>query len=239
MNVLETKKNTVTDILVFHKENTGDMAKQKEYKVIHMHIFDSAKSIFNNMKNQKASCHTIECCIKKEKCDLHKKGQCVYRQVLRGGCPYGKRLEEHGFTRRAQKYGQWIRDKKEQYKDVGSLDAPESDKMCFIGDYVYLPYSHITMNTAVPFKTHSHVFVRGNSFLKKEDWTPETIESIVNFRPMAMMGVEITRYQKEVVPTFLLQLREEDPDMYQQLIKIRPDLGKDIDHVGRKSMRQK
>ena len=53
---------------------------------------------------------------------------------------------------------------------------------------------------------------------------------------MAMIGDPITSYQKEVVPKFLLHLREVDPKMWKLLIKERPDLDTEPDHVGRKAL---
>ena len=51
-----------------------------------------------------------------------------------------------------------------------------------------------------------------------------------------MMGGEITSYQKEAVPKFLVHLREVDPEMWAQLIAVRPELDKQASHVGRSAL---
>lgn len=110
--------------------------------------------------------------------------------------------------------------------------------MEIIGDYVYLPYAHMTMCQAVPFKSRSGFFSSGDAFLPREVWTIDAVLALLKHRPQAMMGGEITDYQKEEIPKFLLHLREVDPEMWQQLIAVRPQYDVVANHVGRQAILQ-
>jgi hypothetical protein len=142
---------------------------------------------------------------------------------------------EEGFTPRAGKFSKWIAERQSQHKGVPRLTIPAT-KIAFIGNYVYLPYAHMNMNEAVPFRAHGGAFRKGNSFLPREHWTVGTVCKLLDFRPQAMMGGEITSYQKEQVPKFLLHLRETDTKMWQALVAERPALDTVPDHVGRKAL---
>jgi hypothetical protein len=130
-----------------------------------------------------------------------------------------------------------VREKREQYKGVPFLQ-PASDQMAIIGDYVFLPYAHMTMCEAVPFRSRSGFFSSGDAFLSREFWTIETVLALLEHRPQAMMGGEITTYQKEEIPKFLLHLREADPEMWKQLIAVCPQYDVAANHVGRKAILQ-
>ena len=50
-----------------------------------------------------------------------------------------------------------------------------------------------------------------------------------------MMGGEIGDYQKKSIPSFLLHLREKDPEMWQKLISERPELDVKPNNIGREA----
>lgn len=206
-----------------------------EFKVIHANIYDPTHSVFKTSKNDKAQCQTVEC--SNTSCPLLAKGQCYARGVFTPRCPYGRASVEYGPTRRSSKFYKWVSDKREKHKGVPYLNMPE-DKIAFIGEYVLLPYSHMDMNKAVPFLRHSNVFVPGYPFVSIQHWNLQTVLAIIDFKPQAMMGGEITTYQKDVVPKFLLHLRESDSEMWSQLVKIRPQYDVVPNHVGRKAILQ-
>ncbi|HEC72610.1 MAG: hypothetical protein ACTSW7_00545 [Candidatus Thorarchaeota archaeon] len=204
----------------------------EEYKVISRFIFDPSRTIFKQVANSKAKCTTIRC--KLDKCPLRSKDQCIFANMFSTHrCPYGKLSIETGYTKRARAFYRWIDKKKKEYPNTPSLNSSSTNKLAFISDYIYLPYAHMDMNKALPFLSHSIPFVGGNPFLPRSTWSIDTVLSIVDFKPQAMFGGEITSYQKESIPTFLNHLKENDKKMWNRLIKKRPKLDKEPNHVGR------
>lgn len=207
-----------------------------EPTVIHAHIYDPRQpSIFGKAKaNERAYCNTITCT--NTDCPLLARGQCHMRGGLFGNsCPYGTLRCEEGPTKRAAKCYEFVRDMKEKHRYVPWLNPPTC-KMEIIGDFVLLPYAHMTMCESVPFKLRVSLFGFGDQFLQKEFWTVETVVALIDFLPRAIMGGIIDSYQKEEVPKFLLHLRETDPEMWKQLIAVRPALDIAPNHVGRKAI---
>ena len=203
--------------------------------VIHANVYNPCKSLFFKAKaNDRAECQTIDC--SNSECPLLSRKQCYMRGGLAPNrCPYGTYSRASGPTKRAASFYSWINEQKEKYKGVPFLDIPP-DKIEFIGDYVLLPYAHMTMCQAVPFRSRGGMMSSGDAFLPKENWTLETVISLITFRPQALFGGEITSYNKEVVPQFLLHLREADKGMWAQLIAVMPALDVKPNHVGRKAI---
>ena len=192
-------------------------------------------TISTGTNKEKAFCAIIKCdnC---SNCDLYKQKQCVRASILNTQCPYGNVEVERGYTKRARSHFQWVNKRQKDYADYLNVLSGPVSKMAKVGDYVYLPYSHMNMNKSVPFMSHSQFLIRGMPFLKVEDFTVDNIVNICNFRPTALMGGEIKSYQKEVVPTFLQHLSESDNDLFMQLIESHPKMGdklKSFSHVGR------
>ena len=195
-------------------------------------VFDPSTSLFKQSKSEPATCETIWC--KLENCPLAEAGTCMWKPVLGWTrCPYGRIQAEKGPTRRSSKFYSWIREKKAQYPDVPNLGYPAM-KMAFIGEYVYLPYSHMDMNEEVPFLARSGVFAHGQCLIPQEHWTLDTVLKILDFRPQALMGGEIVSYQQKEIPLFLMHLREYD--MWESLIAARPELNTAPNYVGRKAL---
>ncbi len=129
-----------------------------------------------------------------------------------------------------------MNDKKSENPDVPSLSSPSIDKMAFIGDYIFLPYSFMNMNEDVPFSSHSSFLTSGSLFLPRSAWTIETVLKIIELKPHAFMGGEILDYQKTVVPKFLSHLREADERLWGELVKTRPEMDVEPNYVGRKAL---
>lgn len=187
-------------------------------------IFDPREpSIFFKNKATDHAKLNIILCGNSTNCDLFKSNSCVCNKILGGRCPYGYKTGETGPTKRSKTIGEWVRNKREQYKDVtGKLSYPK-DKLCFVGDYVFLPYAHADSNENAPFLAKGGFLLTGSDFIRKSDWNIKTIKSIVDFRPYALMGGEITEYQKKSVPLFLTHLEEVDPTMFKNLIDVYPE----------------
>lgn len=188
-----------------------------EPKVVHCSIFNPTNAIFKISKSEPAEVNWITC-TNSENCDLFRSGKCSMIGVLSiRNCPYGSLNHRKGFTHRARNFYKWLAEQREEFKDVGVLSSPVQ-KLAFVGDYVFVPYTHADMNEAIPFLSHSSFLYSGSCFIKKEEWTVATIRKIVDFHPYAMMGGEIMSYQRESVPLFLRHLEELDVEMFKKLV---------------------
>jgi hypothetical protein len=216
-----------------------ETGKEPIKEIIHVHLFKPHKSLFKSNRKDKAICSIIRCNNYK-KCGLYKRGECSYLSFLSWNkCPYGTISKETGFTPRARRYSQWISEREEKHKDFLEKLKGYKDVLSEVGDYVFLPYTYITMNEKVPFLLKEIIFVSGNCFLKKEHFTIDNIISICDFRPQAMMGGEITHYQREQVPKFIKHLSEEMPNIFSRLCKKYKNAETiliDFSNVGRKAL---
>lgn len=208
-------------------------AIDQQERVVSHRVFNPCHSIFKISKNERAHSQTVYC--KAETCEVRDRGECLCRASLGGRCPYGRVSVSTGPTQRARSFTKWIKEAESQNPNVGFLKSP-SEVMAAVGNYVFLPYAHMTMCEKVPFVSHSGFLLSGTPLLPKERWTVENVEALIDFRPVAMMGGVISSYQKESVPLFLLHLREFDSEMWQKLIERRPQLDVAPDHVGRKAL---
>jgi len=208
-------------------------------KIVHAHIFEPDKSFFKSNRKNKASCSII-ICNNSENCGLYKRNECSWLAPFGWQkCPYGKYKEEEGFTKKANAYNKWIKERKDKYVDVLDKLHSHKDILTEVGDYVFLPYSHITMNESISFLSKGGLFTKENVFLHKSDFTINNIISICDFRPQAMMGGEITSYQLEQVPKFIKHLSEVIPEKYNELC-ITYERAKTIvnnfNYIGRKAL---
>ena len=210
---------------------------KQEYEVISVNVTDPAGSIFKDFRNDKSECIVIKCS-NKDNCDLYARGECVVKTFLGGGCPYGKKSTEVGFTRKARGYSKWRTDKEKQFEGIGNKLASASNVMGVIGDYIYLPYHHINMNERLPFLSKAGFMSNGKPFLPIAAFTIENIIAMFNFAPQALMGGTITSYQKEELPKLAQHISEQFPEKWAELLSVAPILSQYWDkytYVGRKA----
>jgi hypothetical protein len=207
--------------------------------IINVHIYDPSHSFFKTSANEKAEVHIYSCDYKDE-CDMFKLGKCHHVAVFLGsGCKYGHKNIEMGYTKRAQGYSGWIRQRKERYDGLLDVVRVAPHRISKMHGGYFLPYAHMAMNTAIPFEKHDAFFISGMPFLEEQHITAETLSSIYTFRPQAMMGGEIKIYQTEVIPKFLIDLKTRYPDILRMLISVHPEVSErlaNINHVGRKAL---
>lgn len=208
---------------------------------IHSTLYDPTKSLFKASGNDKAKL-TVISCANPEGCEAFAAGKCAEVGMIFGGrqCPHSSFKSETGFTKRARKFREWISDKKEAHKDtLYALKAGPKRIFMVDGGYVMNAYSHINMNPNVPWKSKSNLFMSGMAFLKTEDVTAEALKSIVEYRPQAMIGGEITSYQLEVVPKFIKDLMVHFPELFELLCSVKPELKEryvEVSAIGRKAL---
>jgi len=213
----------------------NEMGSEEQQK-IHASVRNPARSLFKQFRNEKAESEVVYCSAS-ERCGLYARGECCLlgSYLLSYNCPYGRISRQFGYTKRARRYGAWIKEQQDKHKDVLDKLRRHQNKMTTIGDYVFLPYAHLDMNESLPLLAHGGFMRSGQPFLLETNFTVDTILRIIDFRPQAMMGGEITKYQKDIVPTFLIHLSEEFPKLYGEVIQKRPDLDSKRSNVGRKA----
>lgn len=123
-----------------------------------------------------------------------------------------------GFTSRAAGYGKQL----EEWK-AGEVPMGMPPRIVtVIGEYVWLPYSHINIRDGmghIPFVGHAGFF-SATPLIKVTDFTPEVVVALANAKPQALMGGEIRSYQTESVPKFLLDLSLVMPEIFEAAVKI-------------------
>jgi hypothetical protein len=198
-----------------------------DQKPIAAWVFDPRRPslFFKRKKNDHAQLNLMTCSIS-EKCPLFAKNQCMNSSGLYSRCIFGRKRAIGGPTGRARGLNKWISDYEKEYASVWDKSFSATlDRLTLIEDWVWVPYSHATMNNAVPFKDHAGEWIGGgSSWIKKEDFTPANIRSIILFRPQALFGGEISGYQREEMPKFVLHLAEVFPDLYEQTFNQFPEL---------------
>jgi hypothetical protein len=204
----------------------------KKYTTIYAYVYCPSD------KKSKAVCTSVHCS-NAQNCGLYKRNECILIGALNTqSCPYGKYYRTHGFTKMAKNYYSWINKQREQYKDVESKISSFRYIMSEIGDYIFLPYSHMNMNENIPFFYHGGIFTNGSYLLPKEHFTIPNIIKICEFRPYALTGGEITSYQLEEIPKFLQHLSQEYPEIFKELCnhyERAKKLSTTFSNVGRKA----
>ena len=209
-------------------------------KPVHFNVFTPHNAIFKSSRKEKAETQVI-LCGRPDDCELLKRGECSLRSAFGWHkCPYGYFRKDEGFTPKARAYTTWISDRKKKYEGVPYL-KDHSEVLAFVGDYVFLPYSHMDMADVGFIQKNTGFLGHGCAFLKKEKFTVENIEYLIHFHPQAWMGGEIPDYQKESVPKFVKHLQEKCPDLFKKLLEYDPsvqDIINKYSYKGRKAILQ-
>jgi hypothetical protein len=218
----------------------SDIPNGTQLKPVHFNVFTPHNALFKSSRKEHAEIQVI-LCGRPDACELLKRGECTYRSSFGWhACPYGHYRKDEGFTSKARAYMIWVNDQKKKYEGVPYLKE-HSDVLAFIGDYVFLPYSHMDMADVGFIQKNTGFLGHGCAFLKKELFTIQNIEYLIHFRPQAWMGGEITTYQKEEVPKFVKHLQEKCPGLFKELLEYDPTIQSIIDaysYKGRKAVLQ-
>jgi hypothetical protein len=197
-------------------------------KVVHFNLYRPEKSIFKANKNTKSEIQIITC-NNSDNCQLFKRQECACRYGLYGNfCYYGKQIRISGYTRSAKKYSTWCNEQKKKYEGVQYLNEPKM--MGIVGDFIFLPY---------PFIKKYKKLIEYN-FIELSKFTVDNVIDIINFIPRDLLfNDEIKRYQDEVIPTFLNHLKDQMPELFNQVISkndaIKARCAK-LTNIGRKAI---
>jgi hypothetical protein len=169
------------------------------------------------------------CRLEGSECPILKRGQCIHVGMW-SRCVYGEGSRERTCARRGKGYHAQIVALKKRAGSLPKMPDWERDTgFVAIGDYYFVPYAHASMCERIKFVQHSGFGSFGVPFVKREEFGPEQVVVLFKFRPQAMMGGEITDYQKGV-PVFLYHLRARFPDLYEAAAALCPEIrGRTLD----------
>lgn len=181
--------------------------------------------LFSKKSSDRAMYREFYCSI--ERCPLRDRGECINASTFKS-CPMGRVKTEQSKQKRAKAYAPWMTEHRQRVKNLEAEGkrCPSSprDSLEFIGDLVWLPYSHITGCEEVPFKSRRNFGMSGLPFLDRDDFTIDVVVALVKYRPNALFGGEIKRYQAEEVPRFVRALRAKAPDLFVALVEREPSV---------------
>lgn len=160
-------------------------------------------------------------------CPLRQKNQCTRATMFGDPCPHGKVERVSGWTKRAKKYSKFVKEWKAKAK-ANTISGPSAKRVTFMGDWVWLPYSHMNhihgKKKGILFDRYAGLGTTGSPFMRREDFTPEMVIKLVEFRPHAIMGGVISAYVDESVPKFLADLQKAAPELFEQAAELKPEI---------------
>ncbi len=206
-----------------------------EQQIINVNLY-GGKGIFGGKETPLEA--SIVYCDRYETCSYFKNNQCLnIRAPFSGSCKYGKVRTVTGYTSRAKKYYDFKKEW-ENHEKYNKLKYPPG-KLGVIGDEVVLPYPHIYIkeneNGSLTIEGPL-LFSNKIAFIDITKFTSEFINKLCTFRPRAIMGGEITSYQRETVPLFLAHLKEVLPEKYAEIKSKNPEIANEINYVGRRAL---
>lgn len=165
------------------------------------------RKLLTNVKGNKRGRVISYSCDYTKNCDHFNQGKCVcedlYFEEIR--CPHAKRGRETSpVTARAKSYWGWKQNVQEAYKTDIKV---ANEKVCYAGDYVYIPLPHLKNYI------NSLEKIENKYFVLRDDFGEDMVQEIVTYQPISLMGEIITSYQGKI-PKFLAQLKEAMPDIY-------------------------
>lgn len=220
-------------------DNTSNIEKKPFYAWV-KNPFENF--LFKPKADERESC-TVFYCSCHEQCEAYKNKQCILKNGFGfdiNSCPFGRRVFEEGYTKRAKDFTKWLNDRKEKYADilsskVGYLNPITRRIICIGTDRVYLDVPHLSNYVN---SIYEHLGMDNAHIVRKELITPEFLKQIVEYRPMALFGGEIKSYQEKDISDFVRTLKRYYPNWYEGLHEIKPDVEQyivDLDYRGREA----
>lgn len=198
--------------------------------IIHAWVYDPTQALFGK-KSQKAACLTVTC-ENPQGCDLYKKlGTCA----LLGSsisCPSGKKTRQEGPTQRARSFRGWIQEKGDWCKKVSHDLKPfkASQRIFYANGWYCLPYpamSDAFLLSSAPVR---------NSWIQESELTAEVLLRICTAAPRNIFGDNLIKYQREVVPKFIMDLKAHYPILYEMLPTEQQQRVEVFDYRGRQAL---
>lgn len=156
-------------------------------------------------------------------CSAYSNGKCFGVTTLFGDlCPYAKVNKVDGGLKRSKAYGRVYSEAKNNDK-YSALGYPYHTLATKIGDEAFITVPYVQLEYENGHITVHDPIVRRAILLPAELLTPENLEKICSFVPLAMMGGVIKDYQEKIVPMLLLELSRLFPEQYRAFIEAYPE----------------
>lgn len=179
----------------------------------------------------------IVSCDKTGECSFYKRGCCLnVTSFFSKNCKYGNIAVINGYTRRAKK-GVEFNSRYRSDELYGALKHPRDWRVALIDGVVLFNLTFAICDRQrwnnwnhewedlEEYRMRECGFSTGTySYIPLEDLTVGVLNRIIKYRPQAMMGGEITNYQKNIVPNLLFELSKLLPDVYEKLIAEYPEV---------------
>jgi hypothetical protein len=234
------KKSLLDFYLRRDVENIDQMLAdaQKHYDELHakdiitISLF-GGKPIFRKGREEPLVAQIVRCG-KHNQCSLYKLGKC---KALSDSCEYASIIFKRGYTSRASKYREF-RNKWEKHEKYSALKNSKNN-IYVIGDDLYIEFTNIQLDENNKVKSSMDNWF-SNKFIKipVKSFTIDLIKSICDNEPRRhyISGYsKVTNYQEEVTE-FLIQLKRELPNLYNEFVSKYPKYHKEIDYVGKKAL---
>lgn len=141
-----------------------------------------------------------------------------YKEIFKRPNKYFRINTKEGFTKKAKKYKYMYLKMKEQYPDLEKKIKPYNKILKDCGSYIYMNLSFMDiMSSSSFYSQNKEYFLENPNYVKKECFTIEFIEKLLNYTPYSLFGGEITDYQKIEVPKLLLALKLNFPEIHSKL----------------------
>lgn len=178
-------------------------------------------------RKKSEKCYALKYSCTSESCPFLARGECIQVMMFEH-CVYSWVDRVNGWTPRAKAYNSFLEDWRKEAKKY-SIKAPSYKGVERVGDYYWLPYSHMDHvdgeRQGIPFEAYSGFMQAGSPFMPAERFTPEMVVKLVEFRPTALLdGRAIPAYYEESVPRFLNDLRTAFPDIYAKALELKPEI---------------
>lgn len=182
-------------------------------------------------------------CDRADKCSFYADGKCLRcRSFLAPKCKFGSNSVTRGYTSRAAKYYDF---KQKYQKDelYNKLHYP-SELAAVIDDVLYMNLKFTLVRKRAEkddawrkdingYLISEVGFCSGDVFIPISDATNELLYAIFSYKPCAMMGGVIQKYQSKVVPDVLMSLKKCAPKIYTNFILEYPQYDLKPDYVGK------
>lgn len=174
-------------------------------------------------------------CDKAQECSAYKAGKCFCVTDPFGvSCKFGSVSRVDGGTKQSKAFYRVSKSAKSNEK-YNKLKYPYDIYITKIGKKVFLamPYIRIKEEGINGLLCDDPGFGKNSLLTDAERLTPENIHKICSYKPQALMGGTISKYETDVVPMFLKQLSKVFPERYSDFVSAYPDFEiKQVNYVG-------
>lgn len=130
-----------------------------------------------------------------------------------------KKVVRTGYTRNSKKHKDIYFSMKDKYPELENKLKFFEGILKDCGSYVYIGLPWLSgWQVSDFYSRHDNVFLDSSArYIKKEYWTVELINELINYKPRNFEGGIIPDYQEKYIPQFLLSLKLKFPELYEKV----------------------